>query len=85
MREPCTGKLVVVVRECLQSPGERGERAAFALLVRNAVREVTQLFEQNAVPRVWEVVQLRARLPGRDFQLHIVSQLAQIVDVAMQF
>ncbi|MNQ95594.1 hypothetical protein D3C85_1111590 [compost metagenome] len=85
MREAVARKLVVVVRERFQAPHERSERAVFALAIDDAVCVITHLLKQDAVPGVREFVELRAFAPRDNFQLHIIGQLAQLVDVVVYF
>ncbi|RMT49018.1 hypothetical protein ALP46_200168 [Pseudomonas amygdali pv. myricae] len=75
----------MVVRIRIERAHERLERPQLALAIDDAVRKIAQLLEQDAVPRMADLVKLGAGGPRLDGQLHRASQFAQFVHVAVEF
>ncbi|RMU80895.1 hypothetical protein ALP22_200134 [Pseudomonas coronafaciens pv. porri] len=75
--------MVVGIR--IERAHERLKRTQLALAIDDAVRKITQLLEQDAVPGMAHLVKLGACGPRLDGQLHCACQLAQFVHVAVKF
>lgn len=79
-------EVVLVVRVCLQQAGEPRERSMLSLAIDDRVRIVPQLLEQDAVARVAGLFELWPLVPwAGHVQLYVVGQLAELVDVVVQF
>ncbi|RMU99335.1 hypothetical protein ALP18_200352 [Pseudomonas amygdali pv. myricae] len=75
--------MVVGIR--IERAHERLKRTQLALAIDDAVRKITQLLEQDAVPRMADLVKLGACGPRLDGQLHSACQFAQFIHVVVKF
>ncbi|RMV26154.1 hypothetical protein ALP14_200239 [Pseudomonas amygdali pv. myricae] len=74
--------MVVGIR--IERAHKRLKRTQLALAIDDAVRKITQLLEQDAVPRMADLVKLGAGGPRFDGQLHRARQFAQFIHVAVE-
>ncbi|KPY74043.1 hypothetical protein ALO58_200056 [Pseudomonas savastanoi pv. savastanoi] len=75
--------MVVGIR--IERAHERLKRTQLTLAIDDAVRKIAQLLEQDAVPRMADLVKLGTGGPRLDGQLHSARQFAQFVHVAVKF